>query len=1501
MSSILMQKTGFHPVIIDWFTTKFKKPSPPQTKGWPMIARRKNTLILAPTGSGKTLAAFLWSIDELFRLGLQQSPDDFEQNQHGIHTLYISPLKALNNDIDRNLKTPLKEITALSKGNTEYTVPIRTAVRTGDTPAHIRTGMLKKPPHILITTPESLYLLLTSERGRLLFRNLRYIIVDEIHSISSNKRGVHLSLSLERLEYLSENQPVRIGLSATQRPLKRIAAFLGGQQYDASVKRFKAREVTILDCGQRKNLDLKVISPVASFDDLPENSVWPAVYDLLFKLILEHRTTLIFAGMRAQAEKISRALNDRFQAEKNDPKAMLTLAHHGSISRERRFEVEEKLKNGEIPAVIATASLELGIDIGSIDLVVQLESPKSVSSALQRVGRSGHLLKATSKGRLIPLYQSDLDDCVALVRAMKLGFIEETKIPENAFDVLSQQIVSEISMRSWNYDELYNLLRQSYCYRNLSMNAFQGVVEMLSGQYDDSPLRALRAKLNWDKVNNNLHALPGSRHTAVLNAGTIPDRAYYRVVLQDQNTSLGEVEEEFVFESRVGQIFFLGNNEWRINDIKQDRIVVSSVSEKRPRAPFWKGDLLYRSFDTSKIIARFRQELSEHIFKEDAESWLGADGLVDEVVIDNLISYFKRQIQHSGHIATDKKLLVEWFSDPEGEPIMLLHSPFGARINAPWAIVLASEFEKIYKTKTQYSFDDDAILIRLLEVEEIPDTEALFRKNPEEVEATLIDSLLSSQVFAIHFRYNAARALMLARSRPGKRIPLWLQRLRATDLAKQVQNYPDFPIKVETFRECLYDLFDLPALKELNQGLSSGEILIETVHTSSPSPMTSSVLFKFLSENMYELDKSADDILKGTSKSSLLEELLNQQTIPRIVAKKTAIQLEKRWQHLESEYKAKDLETCFNLIELLGPISDDEIAKRCQSEPLDWINKLKKTKRITWLETPKPGWIKTETRSYYKDLSRPENVRFLIELFIRTRGPVSAAGILPDFNLKSEDVLSALESLKKNRIVLEGQLLKDDDAVFWCDKENYKQLYRKSIASRRQSIKPAGQKNFIPFSLLWHNFYRPGMNLIEIIRKYSGCKIPMGFFEKEMLYNRFCISNPYRMADLVSEFNHLIHNGDLILQMYPGTESSRRYIRFIQRGQGSILGIGDEQEDPVVQLNEWELEILDFLKTNGSSMIRDLELGLNLSRKVLLEHLHKLAVSGRITTDNPQALMHIITGQKSVKNNKSSSIPELPSWSRSKRPSRRLSRSVFQKQLNNTSEIESGRWFLTSSFAVCGKILDQEGRALMQARMLLQRYGILVKEWYRMENGLLPWYDIFQVLKLLEWQGEIVRGYFFEGFSGIQFALPEAVELLKKVGQESTIPEAFFVSTIDPALPLGGNTSWNIQNKKGEALPIIRSASNHLLILENIPVIYSENFAKRLYLTNVFDYKSIAAVSDALKSWLNRPAELQQRSRIDIELIEDIPALKHDLGKELLKYGFEKDNSMLVLWLSNAV
>jgi ATP-dependent Lhr-like helicase len=602
-SSIQDQASSlFHPTVAAWFNQTFGKPSPPQERGWPEIASGKNVLILAPTGSGKTLAAFLWCINDLLEQSLAADKETFEKNYlGGIHTLYISPLKAFNNDVEKNLQLPLVGIRAAAEQMQIDLPQIRMLVRTGDTPSGIRQKMLKRPPHILITTPESLFIMLTSERAREMYRTVKYVIVDEIHALCGQKRGVHLSLSLERLAHLCRKDFVRIGLSATQRPLDRIAAFLGGfrlRTSDSSTSDLVPRPVTIIDCGQKKEVDLQIVSAVEDYGNLPDESIWPAITEKLYELIQHHRTTLIFTLMRAQAEKIAKRLNDWHHQQSGLPEE-LVQAHHGSLAKEVRLQMEDKLKRGELRALAATSSLELGIDIGSIDCVVQLGSPKSVSRAMQRVGRSGHLVSATSKGRFFPLYRHDIGDLAMIARGMFDAAIEETHVPENCLDVLAQQIVATASVDEWNPDALYQLVRQSYCYRQLSRALFDGVLDMLSGKYPSEDMRELRPKISWDHVNNRLVARRGAKQAAIMNGGTIPDRGYYGVYIADTNIKVGEMEEEFVFESKIGDVFYLGSSEWRITGIEHDRIWVTPAAQRAAAS-----SILARRFHLSRLRNR---------------------------------------------------------------------------------------------------------------------------------------------------------------------------------------------------------------------------------------------------------------------------------------------------------------------------------------------------------------------------------------------------------------------------------------------------------------------------------------------------------------------------------------------------------------------------------------------------------------------------------------------------------------------------------------------------------------------------------------------------------------------------------------------------------------------------------------------------------------------------------------------------------------------------------
>jgi len=1483
----------FHPVIRNWFLERYKKPSPPQEKGWPTISEGKHTLILAPTGSGKTLAAFLWCIDELFRSGSKLDSRTFDENPSGIHTLYISPLKALNNDIQRNLKQPLQGISQEAKEMGLHAPEIRVMVRTGDTPSHIRQSMVRTPPHILITTPESFYLLLTSPRGREILRNVQYLIADEIHAISNNKRGVHFSLSVERLMALNRAEPVRIGLSATQRPLDRIAAFLGGQLYLAQNYSFKTRPVTIIDCGQNKSMDLKVISPVKSFSDLPESTVWPLVIKQIYELIQSHRTTLVFVNMRAQTEKIARQLNELHQQKTANPDAILAYSHHGSMSREMRFEIEEKLKNGKISAVIATASLELGIDIGSIDLVIQLEAPKSVSAALQRVGRSGHLLSSTSKGRIIPLYPSDLDDALALARCAKEGDIEETFIPENCLDVLAQQILAEVSMRNWYREDLYNLFKQSYCYRHLTQMTFDKTVEMLSGAVAESKLPALHPRITWDKVNDKLIARRGANLIAIMNGGTIPDRGYYTVTMLDGNIRLGEVEEEFVFESRVGDVFFLGNSEWLIESITQDRILVSPYKSVKPRAPFWKGEIPFRDYYTSEKIARFRNILSVGNNESQLRNTLIKHYYCDEDSAQNLIDYFKRQRALTGSIPTQHQIVLEHFRGTAGELNLVVHAPFGGRVTAAWAMALSRAITQKLSVEIQFAFNDDGFLLRILETVEELNLEKLLKIPAHEIEKNLMEALPNSHLFAIHFRYNAARALLLTRSRPGRRIPLWLQRLHAADLLQAVRMDPEFPIILETYRTCLQDYFDLANLLNIINKINREEIRLQYVHTPYPSPMSSGLLFNFLSSQMYNYDHIRTSSEVASVSSVLLAQILSQEHIPPIVTLEMVQQAQDRWQNLTDESKAADQEDLFVIIEKLGPLDEAELRQRSKSDIKPWLEKLAGENRIVRIAQ---GWITTSHVDTYTAPLSLEKAEQILRRYLNVHGPAARTQIQQQLNINEDLISEVLKKLQNAKDIIRGPVLKDSQEEYWCDRDRFAELYRMAISRRRKTKLAANRDAYIKFLLKWHEFANMQQNVSEIIERYRGVRFAPYLFEREIMRSRLFFNDASILQQELVNLRDVVNKGEIIAQCYQEDAGKRAQLYFNSRGQGAIWDEAIIDDHILAGLPENDQIVYHFLKENGTSFAFDIEDATALSSTQLLYSLSHLVQKGIVSCDDYNTLLSVLHSETTMPV-KSKTSPTFPRRTSHRRP--QISRRMIREKVGQQVQIKSGRWFLTSSFAVMGKSLDQSTRAEKQARILLQRYGIVVKEWYRREQGFLPWYQIFQILKRLEWQGEILRGYFIEGLSGIQFAQPQAIHLLEQInaGEIGTVAPAM-ISTIDPALPFGGHVVWYLYDSHNKKISVVRNPGNHIIFIQGHAVCYSENYTAQIWTLKAFQKSMLEEIIGQIKSIMLLPPDLRPRKRIEIEFIDHDMASSSQYGKDFISNGFEREGEKLVLWPS---
>src|SRR5438477_5638414 len=806
----------FSPATRAWFERAFAAPTPAQERGWPAIATGRHVLIQAPTGSGKTLAAFLYAIDRL-----TANPGE------GLRVLYVSPLKALNYDIERNLRGPLAGLEST----------LRVGVRTGDTSAKERRELVKSPPDILITTPESLFLLLTS-RARETLRGVETLILDEVHAVAGTKRGAHLALSVERLERLVERPFQRIGLSATQRPLEEIGRFVSG-----------ARPIQLVDAGRAKELDLRVVVPLEDMREPAEQqSIWPSIYPEILKLVREHRSTIVFVNNRRLAERLALRLNEVAETE-------IARAHHGSLAREQRIEVEELLKRGAIPCLVATSSLELGIDMGAVDLVVQVESPKSVARGLQRVGRAGHELHAVSKGRIFPKFRADLLESAVVAQLMQVGQIEETVIPRNPLDVLSQQIVAIAADEEIAVADLHDLVRRAYPFAELSRHQLENVLDMLAGRYPSDEFAELRPRIVWDRTGGVIRARQGARRLAVTNAGTIPDRGLFGVFLADGGGRVGELDEEMVYEARAGQTFLLGASTWRIEEITRDRVLVSPAPGLPGAVPFWKGEGVGRPFELGEKIGAASRELAA-LPPEQATKRLVEEFALDERAAQNLLVFLREQEDATGAVPSDRTVVIERFRDEIGDWRVCILTPFGGRVHAPWAMAIAARVRASLGLDVQSIWSDDGIALHFPDADAPPSTADLMVE-PGEVEDLVVAELGDTALFGARFRENAARALLIPRRRPDRRTPLWQQRLKAQSLLQVARRYGSFPVVLETYRECLQDVFDLPALRTLLTAIQTRRLDVVEVETGTASPFSSSLLFDYVANYMYEDDTPA--------------------------------------------------------------------------------------------------------------------------------------------------------------------------------------------------------------------------------------------------------------------------------------------------------------------------------------------------------------------------------------------------------------------------------------------------------------------------------------------------------------------------------------------------------------------------------------------------------------------------------------------------------------------
>jgi ATP-dependent Lhr-like helicase len=1550
----------------DWFAASFAEPTPAQAQAWPAIASGEHVLLSAPTGSGKTLAAFLWAIDRLnavppARVGDGQSEDvsdspngmsharagdgqsggasdvpnavpDARARHGGVRVVYVSPLKALSYDIERNLRAPLRGIRA----------NVSVGIRTGDTSQAERAAMARKPPDILITTPESLYLILGS-KARSMLSTVETVIVDEIHAVAAVKRGAHLALTLERLEQQARTVTgkgrgvQRVGLSATQSPLEEVGRFLVGPK----------RRVKILDAGVRKPLDLRIHVPVESMSDLAgpsagsphpgpsdplepvpgseslRNSIWPAIYPELLALVREHRSTIVFVNNRRSAERVALRLNE-LAADGRDGAAPeggpehvplegpppaapceIARAHHGSLSREERTIVEEQLKAGELPCLVATSSLELGIDMGAVDLVLQIESPKSVARGLQRIGRAGHGVGDVSKGRIFPKFRGDLLECAVVCKRMREGAIESTVVPRNALDVLAQQIVAIAASAEGEepdggvgVDELYELVTRTHSYSELPRALMENVLDMLDGRYPSSEFGELRARIVWDRVAGRIRARKGARQLAIVNAGTIPDRGLYAVTLPD-GRRVGELDEEMVYEARPGQVFLLGASSWRIEEIGRDRVIVTPAPGVPGAVPFWKGDGIGRPRELGKAIGAFARWAVD----QDAEL-LVRDYDLDERSAANLLEYLREQQAATHVLPSDRTIVLERFRDEIGDWRLCVLSPYGGRVHAAWGLAISARMRERYGIDGEALWSDDGIVVRLPDVdldegaddsgEREPESIGvgssgttgaasyadLVALDPEEVEEAIVSELGDSALFGARFRENAGRALLIPRAYPGRRTPLWQQRLKAQSLLEVARRYPDFPIVLETYRECLRDVLDLPGLQELLRGLSTREVALVEVQTQSASPFAGSLLFDYVATYMYEGDApSAERRAAALSLDrDLLRELLGQEELRELIDPAALAQIEEDLQHRSQRTQATSGDALCDVLRRLGDLRVDELRERVLEE-LDaegMLAGLERERRVVRVRIAgEERVIAADDAGLYRDAfgavppgglpsvfleDVPDALRRLVERYARTHGPFASAELRERYGV---DASSALRELERSGELVRGELRPGGTEREWCDVDVLRRVRRASLAALRKEIEPVGERALTAFMPSWQGIGRwrsgselpadrgsrrvPRMEyrspigggverLREVLVPLQGLALPVAAWERDVLASRTGSYSP-SWLDTLCASGEVVWVGAGSL----GRDSGRVALYF--REDAQLLGPptpppGGHGEPPA----EPEHALLRERLSAGPCFFSDLLAELEAPALALMRALWDLVWAGEATNDAwaPLRAPRLTLAGHGIAQGAGSSAGGM--WA----PRRFGGRSLRGGRLGASAQVQ-GRWSLTepifaspgargagSSEEGSGADAPEDGsrgkritaasesaqRRRALAELLLERYGVLTREQVRAEGVVGGFSILYSALSELETLGVCRRGYFVEGLGGAQFALPGAVERLRGGGSDEQGGTGLVLAAVDPAQPYGAALPW--PRREGQTRRVARVAGAYVVFVDSEPVLYLE-------------------------------------------------------------------------------
>ncbi len=1514
-----------------WFESNFDAPTEVQARGWPLIQQRQHALLIAPTGSGKTLAAFFACLDRLGRL-----PADSEA---GVRVLYVSPLKALVYDIERNLRAPLVGLErAARSAGVEFRAP-RVAVRTGDTSQRERRAQARDPADILVTTPESLYLILGSQQRETLTR-VETVIVDEIHALAPTKRGAHLALSLERVAHLArEGDPQRLGLSATARPLEDVARYLGGD-----------REVEIVDTSAPPNIDLEIRVPVPDMTrpevlgdpadaveapdaipaelrpaqgvpaserggsllealalrDPPEAGagLWPAIHPRLLDAIRSHHSSIVFVNSRGLCERLAQRLNELAGEE-------LVLAHHGSVAHDRRREIEESLKAGRLKAIVATSSLELGIDMGAVDLVLMVESPGAVARGLQRVGRAGHQVGAVSEGVLYPKHRGDLLEATVVGHGMRGGSVEPIRVPSNPLDVLAQQIVAMVANGPWPLDELERTIRRSVHYRELSREQLVGVLDMLAGRYPSTDFGELRPRIVWDRERDVIEARRGAGKLALVSGGTIPDRGLYSVHRGHDGPRIGELDEEMVYESRAGEVVTLGASSWRVLEITRDRVVVEPAPGEPGKLPFWKGDGPGRPIELGRELGAFVRTLADrcreggaelHAGRAEGERWLRESYGLDEWAARNLVDYVIEQSEATGSLPSDRAITIERFRDELGDWRVCILTPFGSRIHAPWALAIEARLSRETGYEVQTLWSDDGIVLRFADADEPPDR-ALLLPEPEELEDLVIEQLDRSALFAGQFRENAARALLLPRRRPGARTPLWTQRLRAQNLLAVAREYPSFPIMLETYRSCLQDVFDVPGLQELLRDVRDRRLRVDDVETSTASPFARSLVFAYTAVYLYQGDVPAAERRAQalTLDRHMLRDLLGQEDLRELLDASVIDETEAELQGRAPEFRARHPDALHDLLRRVGDLSPSEVAARCDAEVddgsgsvEDWLGELEASRRAVSVKIAgDERWIAAEEAGLYRDALGVAPPAGLPDAFLesvvapveqlclrwaRHRGPFVTGALAERYGMVPAQVEAVLEALEARGKLTSGEFHPLGSQREWCDPDVLRRLRRRTLARLRGEVAPVEDRTLARFLPRWHGVQgiedpdrpdRPGtaseVRLEEVLEQLEGLALPWSDLERSILPARVAGFDPRWLDELGAQGQWVwIGRGSL------GDRDGR--VAFYRRDRVALLAEPPSGRD---ELEPMALRLLEHLETAGASFFADLvaAAGREAAPKEVLDALWDLVWAGWVTNDTT-APLRALTARR--RGSGRQSRRERPGW-----------RGAPRRTSAPTSA--SGRWSRVEPLLSGER--DPTRRAHARALMLLERYGVLSREAMGGEDGPGGFSAVYPVLRAMEESGRVRRGHFVEGLAGAQFAYAGVVDRLRaarpeteRTGEGATETETLVLCTTDPANPFGTLLPWpSTRNDAGRPR---RTAGAHVVLEDGWPVLLLERGGGLVSFGDAAtDLDAIARCARALRGLFSD----RTRSEIRIQKIDGEPATGSPLAEALARAGFRSD------------